>query len=95
MHAEFADQRIEGRHLGRMVGRHPHRLLRGEDVEFAGIEDQLPALAQEDRFPEVGEIEPAREVDVDDPGVALGPVAQQAHCLVSALAKARKVDRNG
>ena len=40
VHAELADQRIERHHLGGVVGRHLHRLLRGEDVELVGIEDQ-------------------------------------------------------
>ena len=37
---ELADQRIEGHHLGGVIRRHVHRLLGGQDVELAGVEDE-------------------------------------------------------
>src|SRR5437660_2384068 len=39
MYAELADQRIERHHLGGIVRRHLHRLLRGKDIKLARIED--------------------------------------------------------
>ena len=40
MHPELADKGIVGHHLGGMVGRHDHRLARGEDVEIVGVEHE-------------------------------------------------------
>ena len=52
-----------------------HCLPRGEDVELAGIEDQLAAPAQLDRLPEVEHVIPADTVHIDDIGVVLGAIA--------------------
>ena len=75
--AEFTDQRIEWRHFRRMVGRHPHGLFRGEDVELAGVEDQVGAPARKHRLPEVHRVERSRRIDIDQPRKTLGAVADQ------------------
>ena len=55
VHAKLADQRIERHHLGRIVGRHLHGFLRGQDVELVGIEDQPPLTPRLYRLPEIGD----------------------------------------
>ena len=76
--AEFADQRIERHHLRGAVRRHLHGLARGEDVELVGIEDQALVAPRLDRLPELGDVVARAAVDVDQAGVALGAVADEA-----------------
>ena len=78
MHAKLAHQRVEGHHLGGVIGRHLHRLFRGEDVELAGIENETALPARAHRLPEITDVITGAALDVDDPGVALGAVADQA-----------------
>src|SRR5215469_18213283 len=40
MHTELAHHRVEGLHLRRIGWRHAYGLLGGEDIKFAGIEDE-------------------------------------------------------
>src|SRR6185295_11000765 len=81
VHAEFAHQRIVGHHLGRMRGRHPYRLARGEDVELVGVEDEGALLA--DRLPIIEDLERGLLVDIDESRMALGAEADR---LVTAAA---------
>ena len=78
VHAEFADQRIERHHLGGVVGRHLHRFLGRQDVELVGIEHEALVLARLDRLPELGDVVAGAAIDIDQPGVALGAVADEA-----------------
>ena len=89
VHAELADQRIEGHHLGGIVGRHVHRLARHQDVELVGIEDQLRRPVARDRLPEIERVVVVALVDVDDAGVALGAIADDA------LGRAAEIDGDG
>jgi len=67
VHAKLAHQRIERHHLGGVIGQHLHRLFRGQDVELAGIEDEVALLAEMHRFPEIGDVAPGAALDVDQP----------------------------
>ena len=78
MHAEFADQRIERHHLGRVVRRHLHRFLGSQDVELAGIEDQAAIAPRLDRLPELIDGVAAAAIDIDHAGMALGAIADKA-----------------
>jgi len=61
-----------------VIGGHLHCFLGGQDVELAWIEDQALVAARADRLPElVGRIAGAA-IDVDDAGVALGAIADEA-----------------
>src|SRR5437763_8618149 len=40
VHTEFADQRIERDHFGRIIGRHLNGFLGSQDIEFIRVEDQ-------------------------------------------------------
>ena len=51
MDAEFADGRVDRRHLGGKVGRNLHLLARGEDVELVGIKDQSTIVSRPYWFP--------------------------------------------
>src|SRR5581483_8566186 len=53
--AELADRRVDRGHLGRLQHRDLDRVLGGEDVELAGIEQQL-AAARLQRLPEVARV---------------------------------------
>ncbi len=75
MHPELAHQRIERHHLGGVIGRHAHRLARGQDVELIRLQHQRPALR--DRLPVIARIELAGLVHVDQPGVAARPEAHR------------------
>jgi hypothetical protein len=77
MHAELPHHRHVGRHLGRVGRRDRHRLAADEDVEGAGIEDD-PAVHRVDLLPEVGGVVVADPVEIDDAGVGLGAVADEA-----------------
>ena len=65
VHAKLAHQRIERHHLGGVIGQHLHRLFRGQDVELAGIEDEVALLAGMHRFPEIGDVAAGAALDVD------------------------------
>ncbi len=78
MHAEFADQWIERHHLGGVAGRHLHGFLRSEDIELVGIEDQALVGARGDRLPEIEHGVAGAPLDIDQAGVALGAVADDA-----------------
>src|SRR3569833_1750760 len=78
VHAEFADQRSERHHLRGVVRRNLHRLLRSEDIELAGIEDQAAVRARRDWLPEFIDGIAGAAVDIDHAGVALGTVADKA-----------------
>ena len=78
VHAEFADQRIERHHLGGIVGRHLHGFRRSQDIKLVGIEDQALVGARGDRLPEIGDVIGGAALDVDDGGVALGAIADDA-----------------
>ena len=54
------------------------RSLRGEDVELVGVEDQLAVAARAERLPIVLDPVGADLLEVDDVGVALGAVADDA-----------------
>jgi hypothetical protein len=51
MHPELAHHGQIGRHLGGVIGRDMHRLAADEDIERAGVEDDLAIAAH--LFPEV------------------------------------------
>ena len=87
MHPELADEGIERHHLRRVIGGHPHGFLGRQDVELAGIEDQRAAAIRRQRLPEIAGAVAARTVHVDQPGMALGPVADQP-------VEAREIDRD-
>ncbi len=78
MDAELADQRVVGQHLRGMVGRHHHRLLRGQDVEIVGIEHQRAVPAGGDRLPEIERIVVRDLLDIDQPGMVARLVADDA-----------------
>src|SRR5260370_5040040 len=78
MHAKLTHQRIERHHLGGVIGRHLHRLFGGEDIELAGIENETARPARAHRFPEIANVVAGAALDVDDAGVALGTVADDA-----------------
>ena len=75
--AELADHGEVGGHLGGVVGGDVHRLAADEDVEGAGVEDDA-AVAGGDRLPVVGRVVVADAVEVDEAGVRLGAVADEA-----------------
>src|SRR5258707_3005177 len=77
VHAEFADQGIERHHFGGVIRRHLHGLLRGQDVELAGIEDEAAVRTRRDRLPEFIDRIAGAAVDIDHAGVALGAVANE------------------
>src|SRR5579872_5597356 len=87
MHAEFTDQRIERNHLGSIVRRHLHRFLGGENVEFAGIENKAAVGPPRNWLPELVDLITPAAVDIDDAGVALGAITDEAAGLLS-----RKID---
>lgn len=72
-----------------MIRRSSCFFLGGENVEFAGIEHQFAAAAGEDRLPIILDGTGALLVDVDQPGMAFGAIADQP------VAKARQIDRDG
>ena len=76
MDAELAHRRVDRGHLGGLQHRDLHRLLGGQDVELAGVEQQL-AAARLQRLPEVARVVAVLAVEVDDAGVAAGAVAGQ------------------
>ena len=86
MDAELADQRIEGDHLRRIIRRHMNGLARDEDIELIGIEDDLGLAARRDRLPIVEHVAGRALVDIDDAGMALGAIADDA-------ARAFEIDR--
>ena len=88
MHAELADQRVEGHHLRGMIGRHLYRLAGHKDIELVRIENEFGRAAPVERLPEIENIERIALVNVDDGGVALGSEADQP-----VAAFAQKVDR--
>src|SRR5258708_5742252 len=75
MHAELAHQRIERHHLGRIVGRNLHGLLRGQDVKLVRIEDEVLVAPRRDRLPEFPDVVAGAAGDVDEGGMTLGAVA--------------------
>src|SRR5262245_2137986 len=78
VHAILADERIERRHLGDVGRRHRHALLRGEDVELVRVKNEAPVTAEMHRLPElIGVVSPDR-IDIDDPGIAAGAIADEA-----------------
>ena len=90
--AEFADQRIERHHLGGIERRHMHGLARDEDIELVGIEDQLVAAAAVERLPEIEDVVLGLLVDIDDGGVVLAAIADQAVLVAGALEVDRERD---
>src|SRR6267154_977661 len=78
VHAEFADQRVERHHLRGVVRRNLHGFLRGQNVEFAGIENQAAVGPRGYRLPEFIDRIAAAAVDIDHAGVTLGSVADEA-----------------
>src|SRR5665647_3250996 len=78
VHAEFADQRIERHHLGGVVGWHLHGFLRRQDVEFVGVEDQALVGARLHRLPEIEHRIAGAPLHVDQPGMPLSAIADQA-----------------
>ena len=77
VHAEFADQRIERHHLGGIIRRHLHRFLGRQDIELVGIEHQASVGARRHRLPEIGNVVAGAPLDVDQPGMALGAIADE------------------
>src|SRR5271166_868638 len=77
MDSKLPDERIEGRHFGRMVRRNPDRFFRSKDVELARIKDEMATVAPVHRFPEIQQIMRRNPVNVDEAGVALGPVSNE------------------
>ena len=81
--AELAHRGVDRGHLGGLQHRDLHRLLGGQDVELAGVEQQL-AAARLQRLPEVARVVAVLEVEVDDAGVAAGAEAGQGAGQVDA-----------
>src|SRR3954469_25064443 len=75
VHAELADQGIEGYHLGGIVRRHLHGLLGGENVELVRIEDQAAVRPCLHRLPELTDIIAGTALHIDNSSVALGAIA--------------------
>ncbi len=67
--AELAHRGVDGGHLGGLQHRDLDRLLRRQDVEFAGIEQQF-AVPRDQRLPVVARVVAVDMVHVDDAGVA-------------------------
>ncbi len=85
MDAKLADQRIEGHHLGGMVGRDRHLLAADQDVELVRVQHHVAPRVGLDRFPEVGRVEHANLVHIDEPGVLLGAEADALARIRAAL----------
>jgi len=90
MNAELPDQRIERRHFRRMVGRHEHFLLGGENIKLTGIEHQFAASAGKHRLPVIGNVAGVGQVDVDQAGMALGAIADQL--VVAETARSMEIE---
>jgi hypothetical protein len=78
MHPELADQRVEGHHLGGIVRRHVHRLLADQYVEGVWVKDQFSVVTAVDRFPEIEWVLCADQINIDQAGMLLGAVTDQA-----------------
>ena len=52
MYAELAHRRVDRHHFGGEIARNVQALLRGENVEFAGIEDQPVVGPRENTSPQ-------------------------------------------
>src|SRR5207237_908069 len=74
MDPELAHRRIDGGHFGGVQSGDLDRLARGQDVEFAGVEQQLAKAVGvelgDQRLPEVAGVVAVLEVEVDDAGGA-------------------------
>ena len=80
--AELAHRRVDRGHLGGLQHRDLHRLLGGQDVELAGIEQQL-AAARLQRLPEVARVVAVLAVEVDRPRRGGGRGSRRARRLRS------------
>ena len=76
MHPELAYHGDIGRHLGGVGGRDMHGLAADQNIEGAGVEDQVTAGAVQ-LFPELQRIVMADPVKIDHPGMGFGAVAHQ------------------
>src|ERR1700761_7314408 len=72
VHTEFANQGIERHHLGGIIRRHLDGFLGGENVEFAGVENETAVGPRGYRLPEFIDRIAAAAVDIDHAGVRLG-----------------------
>src|SRR5579863_9177686 len=63
VHAEFTHQRIERHHFRGIVRGHLHGLLRGQNVELAGIENETAVGSRGDGLPELTDRIAATTVD--------------------------------
>src|SRR6185312_3008829 len=86
VHAEFTDQGIERHHLGGIAGRHLHGFLGRQNIKFVRIEDQAVVGPRLDRLPEIEHRIAGAALDVDDAGMTLGAVADDA----AGVARARR-----
>src|SRR5215831_6174295 len=75
--AKFAHQRIKRNHFGCIIGRHLDSFLRGQDVEFAGIENQAAVVPCPDWLPEFRDVVAGTAIHVDDASVTLGAVTDE------------------
>ena len=79
MDPEFADPRVIGAHFGGMIQGHGDEFLGSQDVKLVGIEDQTRQAAARppDRLPKPIDRIGARPVDIDQPGMRFGAVADE------------------
>ena len=91
VHAKLSDQGIERHHLGGVAWRHLHRFFRRENVELVGIEDQALVGARRHRLPEVEHAVAGAAFDIDQAGVALGAIADDA----AGAERAGQIDADG
>ncbi len=73
MHPELAHHRKVGRHLGGMGRRDRHRLAADQNIERPGVKDQ-PPLGRIQRLPELPRRILRDPVQIDHPGMRLGPI---------------------
>jgi hypothetical protein len=75
MNAEFAHRRVDRHHFGGEIGRDVQFLLRGQNIEFARIEDQPLVRARIKRLPKILGRVSADAIDIDKVRMFLRPIA--------------------
>ncbi len=86
--AELPHGGIDRRHLGGEGRRDVDPLLRGEDVELVGIEDEAFVPARVHGFPELAHVVAGAALHIDQAGVTLGAIADEA-------VEAEEIDAHG
>src|SRR5690606_27455097 len=78
VNAELPDQRVEGRHFRRMGGRHVYRLAGNQDVKLVRVKHEVPGAEIVKRFPEIRHGIGRLPVDINEPRVMFGAIADES-----------------